>query len=111
MPIRPVVNNKFAPAHTLAKFLNTKIKTWQILRNTYNASNSLTTAEDLIRLNIMPNKEIITLGINELYTNLPTKGNYRGDKTLVRAKHDQQSRTGTISILTENHHTAKLFSI
>ena len=44
MPIRPVVNNKFAPAHKLAKFLNTKIKKWQILPNTYNASNSLTTA-------------------------------------------------------------------
>jgi len=57
----------------------------------------------------MPNKEIITLGINDLHTNLPTKGNYRGDRTLVRAKHDQQSRTGTISILNENHHTAKLF--
>ena len=73
MPIRPVVNNKFAPAHNLAKFLNTKIKNWQILPNTYNASNSLTTAEDLITLNIMPNNKIITLDINDLYTNHPPR--------------------------------------
>jgi len=74
MPIRPVVNNKFAPAHKLAKFLNTEIKNWQILPNTYNASNSLTMAEDLIRLNIMPNNKIITLHFNGLHTNLHTKG-------------------------------------
>ena len=73
MPVRPVVNNKFAPAHKLAKFLNTKIKNWQILPNTYNASISLTTAEDLIRLNIMPNNKIITLDINDLYTNHPPR--------------------------------------
>ena len=74
MPNRPVVNNKYAPAHKLAKYLNTKIKNWKILTNIYNTSNSLSTAEDLIRLNIMPNNKIITLDINDLYTNLPTKG-------------------------------------
>jgi len=72
MPIRPEVNNKFAPSHKLAKFLNTKIKNWQILPNIYNASNSLTTAEVLIRLNIMPNNKITTIDIIDLYTNLPT---------------------------------------
>ena len=74
MPNRPVVNNKYAPAHKLAKYLNTKIKNWKILTNIYNTSNSLSTAEDLIRLNIMPNNKIITLDINDLYTKLPNKG-------------------------------------
>ena len=95
MPIRPVVNNKYAPAHKLAKFLNTKIETSQILPKTNNASNSLTTAKDSIILIIMPNNKIITLDINDLYTNLPTKGvieatkHWLGLSTINRAEQEQ----------------------
>jgi len=95
MPIRPVVNNKYAPSHKLIKFLNTQIETSRILPKTYNASNSPTTTVDLIRQNIMPNNKIITLDINELYTNLPTKGiieatkHYLGLSTINRAEQEQ----------------------
>jgi len=45
MPIRPIINNTHAPAHKLAKYINKKIKDWQILPNTYNTKNLLNTAE------------------------------------------------------------------
>jgi len=49
----------------------------------------------MIRLNIMPNNKIITLDINDLYTNLPTKGiieatkHYIGLSTINRAEQEQ----------------------
>jgi len=50
---------------------------------------------DLIRLNITPNNKIITLDINDLYTNLPTMGiieatkHYIGLSTINKAEQEQ----------------------
>ena len=95
MPIRPVINNTHAPAHKLAKYFNRKIMDWQILPNTYNTKNSLNTAEELIKLNIKPNHRIITLDINDLYTNLPIKGiieatkHWLGQSTVSKGEKEQ----------------------
>jgi len=74
MPIRPVINNKLAPSHKLAKYLNEKIHSWQILPNTYNARNSLDIAEELVNLEMNISNRIITLDIKDLYTNLLKQG-------------------------------------
>jgi hypothetical protein len=42
----------------IGRVINTKIQNWQILPNTYNTKNSLSTAQGLIKLNIMPNQII-----------------------------------------------------
>jgi len=68
---------------------------WQILPNTYNTKNSLNTTEELIKLNIKPNNGIITLDINDLYTNLPTKGiieatkHWLGQSTVSKEEKEQ----------------------
>jgi len=74
MPIRPVINNKLAPSRKLAKHLNKKIHSWQILPNTYNARNSLDIAEESVNLEMNISNRIITLDIKDLYTNLPKQG-------------------------------------
>jgi len=95
IPIRLVINNTCAPEHKLAKHINKKIMDWQILPNTYNSKNSLNTAEELIKLNIKPNNRIITLDINDLYTNLPTKGiieatkHWLGQSTVSKEEKEQ----------------------
>jgi len=49
----------------------------------------------LIRLNIMPNIKITTLDINDLYTNIPTKGIIEATKfwsvlsTIIKAEQEQ----------------------
>jgi len=63
---------------------------------------------DLIRLNIIPNNKIITLDINELYTNLPTKGiieatkHYIGLSTINRA--DQEQLVSALRIIIQQNY-------
>ena len=74
MPISPVINNTQAPSHKIAKFLNNKLQNIKIIPNTYNIKNSIEIAEEITQLNINQNNKLITLDINDLYTNLPKQG-------------------------------------
>ena len=73
MPIRPVVNNTQAPSHRIAKFINTKLQSLELLPNTYNIKNSTEIAEEISKLHINQNMRLIKLDIKDLYTNLPTQ--------------------------------------
>jgi len=50
MSLRPLINNTHAPAQRLAKYINTKIQIRQVLPNTCNNKNSISTAQNLINL-------------------------------------------------------------
>ena len=63
---------------------------------------------DLIRLNIVSNNKIINLDLNDLYSNLPTKGiieatkHYIGLSTINRA--DQEQLVSALRIIKQQNY-------
>jgi hypothetical protein len=73
-PIRPVIDNTQAPSYKIAKFLNTRIKEYLNLPNTYTIENSYERAQELHKIQIKENYKMVTLDIKDLYVNLPKQG-------------------------------------
>jgi hypothetical protein len=71
IPIRPVINNRTAPAYKLAKYLNKILSQHITLHNHYVATNSTKLANDLTRLEIRENRCMLTFDIKDLYVNIP----------------------------------------
>jgi hypothetical protein len=91
IPIRPVINNRTAPAYKLAKHL-TKILNQHInLNNQYNLTNSTNLANDLIKLPVHDNYRIITFDVKDLYVNSPIDGTLNIIKTKLQQNNDTQT--------------------
>jgi hypothetical protein len=73
-PIRPVIDNTQTPSYKIAKFLNTRIKEYINLPNTYTIENSYEIAQELHKIQVKENYKIVTLDIKDLYVNLPKHG-------------------------------------
>jgi len=71
IPIRPVINNRTAPAYKLAKHLAKILNQYITLNNHYNVTNSTNLANDLTKLEIHKNCRMITFDIRDLYLNIP----------------------------------------
>jgi hypothetical protein len=54
-PIRPVVDKTTAPTYKISKFLANKLNDYINLKYHYNAKDSITLANDLIKLNLIEN--------------------------------------------------------
>jgi hypothetical protein len=72
-PIRPAVNSMQSPSYRIVKFLNRKLQNLIQLPTTYTTKNSYELAQELHNIQINENNKIITLGIKDLYVNLPIK--------------------------------------
>jgi hypothetical protein len=70
-PIRPVVNNMSAPAYKISKLLAKKLNGYLNLDYQFNVTDSLTLANDLIKLKIDQNSRMITFDIKDSYVNIP----------------------------------------
>jgi hypothetical protein len=71
IPIRPVINNRTAPACKLAKQLSKILNQYISLNNHYTVTNSTKIANDLTKLQIHVNRRMITLDIKDIYVNIP----------------------------------------
>jgi hypothetical protein len=71
IPIRPVINNRTAPAYKLAKHLAKIVTQYITLNNHYNVTSSTNLANDLRKLEIHENHRMITFDIKDLYVNIP----------------------------------------
>jgi hypothetical protein len=72
-PIRPTVNWKNAPAYKLAILLARKIHTYIPLPYTFNVENTVQLMNDLTDLPYDHNIKFASLGINNIYSNIPIK--------------------------------------
>ena len=89
IPIRPVINNKTAPAYKLAKYL-TKILSQHItLHDQYVITNSTNLANDLTKLELHENHSLITLDIKDLHVNISVSET----RNIVKAKLLQNNDT------------------
>ena len=72
IPIRPVINNRTAPAYKLARYLTKILDQYISLNNYFNVTNSTNLANDLTKLEIHENHKMISYDIKEFYVNIPT---------------------------------------
>jgi hypothetical protein len=70
IPIRPVINNRPAPAYKLAKHLANILKQYITLKNKYVTISSHNLANDLIKLKIHDNHNMVTFDIKDIYVNI-----------------------------------------
>jgi len=71
IPIRPVINNRTAPAYKLAKYMTKILDQHTTLDNQYNITNSTNLANDLIKLEITDTHKLISFDIKDLCVNIP----------------------------------------
>jgi hypothetical protein len=67
VPIRPVINNRRAPAYKLARYLNKTLDQYILLHNYFNVTNSTNLANDLTKVEIHENHRMISYDIKDLY--------------------------------------------
>jgi hypothetical protein len=71
IPIRPVINNRTAPAEMLAKNLTNILDQYITLHNKYVVTNSINLAHYLTKLEIHKNHRLITFGIKIYMSTYP----------------------------------------
>jgi hypothetical protein len=71
IPIRPVINNRPAPGYKLVKHLASILNQYIMLHNQYITMNSHNLANDLTKLKINENHNMVTFDIKDLYVNIP----------------------------------------
>jgi hypothetical protein len=109
IPIRPVINNRTAPAYKLAKYL-TKIPNQYItLHNQYVITNSTNLANDLTMLETHKNHSLITFDIKDLYVNMPITETLNIVKTKLLQNNDTQTAHKILTlfkqVLSQNYFT------
>jgi hypothetical protein len=70
-PIRPVINNIYAPTHKVAKHIYQKVKDSINLKYEYNIKNRGKIAENLCKLKLNPDYKLLTMDIKDLYVKIP----------------------------------------
>jgi hypothetical protein len=71
IPIRPIINNRPAPAYKSAKHLADILNQYITLKNPYFIISSHNLANDLIKLKINDNHNMVTFDTKDLYVNIP----------------------------------------
>jgi hypothetical protein len=70
-PIRPVINNIYAPTHKIAQYMHHKLKDIIILKYEYNITNTIQFANSLTKLRLKSDHKLLTLDIKGLYVKIP----------------------------------------
>jgi hypothetical protein len=70
-PIRPVINNIYAPTHKLAQHIHHKLKDLLNLKYEYNITNTIQFAECLTKLRLNSYHRLLTMDIKDLYVKIP----------------------------------------
>jgi hypothetical protein len=69
-PIRPVINNTYAPTHKISKYIHGKLCDLLNLKHEY-VINTTQFTENIRKLKFNPDHKILTMDIEDLYVNLP----------------------------------------
>ena len=101
IPIRPVINNKTAPAYKLAKYLNKILNQHITLHSQYVVTNSTNLANDLTKLEIHDNHCLMTFDIKDLYVNIPVLETLNIIKTKLLQNNDTQIAEQILGLLKE----------
>ena len=104
IPIRPVINNKTAPAYKLAKYLNKILSQHITLHNQYVVTSSTNLANDLTRLEIHDNHCLMTFDIKNLYVNIPVSETLNIIKTKLLQNNDTQIAEQILGLLKGCYH-------
>jgi 23S rRNA U2552 (ribose-2'-O)-methylase RlmE/FtsJ len=70
-PIRPVINDIYAPTHKVTKHIYRKVKDAINLKYEYNIKNTGQFAENLCKLELSPEYKLLTMDIKDLYVKIP----------------------------------------
>ena len=97
-PIGPVVNNMSATSYKTSKHINNKLNAYLCL-SYYNVKNSISLAEDLIKLKIKENYKMMTYDIKDLYVNIPIQETLMITKSLLLKYNDTQATKQIITLL------------
>jgi len=107
--IRPVVNNMNAPSYKISKFLAKKLNGYLNLDYQFNVTDSLTLANDLIKLKIDQNSRMITFDIKDLYVNIPIEETLQITEAYL-SKHNNERITQQIIMLIQTILNQNYFS-
>jgi len=99
IPIRPVINNRTAPAYKLARYLTKTLDQYILLNNYSNVTNSTNLANDLTKLEIHENHRMISFDIKDLYVNLPIDETLNIIKTKLLQNNNIQITYQMLSLL------------
>ena len=99
IPIRPVVNNRNAPAHKTAMRLNTILNNHLHLKYHYNTINSNTLANELVKLKINSHHRLLTLDIKDPYVNVPIQQTLNLTRTQLRIHNNKQTTHQIMALL------------
>jgi hypothetical protein len=70
-PIRPVINNIYAPTHKIAQHIHHKLKDLVKLRYEHNITNTIQFAENVTKLKLNSEHKLLTMDIMDLYVKIP----------------------------------------
>ena len=99
--IRPVVNNRTAPAYKVAKYLTNIVSQHITLHNQYIITNSTNLANDLTKLELHENHNLITFDIKDLYVNIPVSETLNIVKAKLLQNNDTQIAQQALILLKE----------
>jgi hypothetical protein len=98
-PIRPVVNNRTAPAYNVAKLLTKKLNDYTHLEYQYIVKNSTIFANDLTKLTLKDEYRMMTFDIKDLYVNIPTEETITITKTRISNYNNKQITNQVTTLL------------
>jgi hypothetical protein len=99
IPIRPVINNRTAPAYKLARHLTKILDQYISLNNYFNVTNSTNLANDLTKLEIDENHRMICFDIKDLYVSVPIDETLNIVKTKLLQSNNIQITYQMLSLL------------
>jgi hypothetical protein len=70
-PIRPVINNIYAPTHKVAQYNHQKLRKLVQLKYGYNIINTIQFADSLTKLKLNPEHKLLTMDVKDLYVKIP----------------------------------------
>jgi fructosamine-3-kinase len=98
-PIRPVINCIKAPSYKLSRHLNKLLNNLTALPYTYATKNTYDLAQELAKLHIAKHHRLVTLGIKDLYVNLPIPAIINSTTFWLRKNNHQQMTINQVTQL------------
>ena len=99
IPIRPVTNNRNAPAYKTTKKLNTIFNNHLHLDNEYVTINPSSLANELLKLKINNKHRLLTLDVKVLYVNIPIRETIGIARTQLLTNNGRQTTNQIIALL------------
>jgi len=100
IPIRPVINNRTAPAYKLAKYLTKALNHRITVNNHYNITNSINLANDFIRIDRSEKHRLITFDIQDLFVNVPIEETINITRQRLLHNNGRHTTQQTLALLT-----------